>query len=263
MIQPNGGFILPTYEPSDYVFGGPISLKSKGFSGTVLQPNGDWTSFAPPGEPQHKESLDTLACATFTTLNGLEILMKRVHDLDLNFSERFVAKATDTDKKRGNDPKAVAQFVRKNWSVLEKDYPLVSSKDEYYQDIPQELFPLAQKYKGNKLFGYELVNPDPASLREALKLSPVGLSNALTEGEDGRYYKPHNWRDVHISTLLKIEADGTYVILDSYFPYIKRIHPNFKSEYAIRWELDAELYSLLTRLKYALRDLVALLTKGV
>lgn len=250
-IQPPGhGLILEPLVAEDYVFGGQSQLKGK-----IVNPEGDWSDNLPPTEFQ-APVFETNACTLFGTTNGIETLSLFTFDEEINLSDRFAATGAGVNPNVGGTPKNAAEFLRKNWSVLESDWPMegVMTVEEYYKPLPQHLFDRAKALKGNNLFGYEYVQPTTANLREALKRGPVGISVAFTFPDDnGLYYKPQGWRDTHWALLVHIFDNGDYLIFDSYAPFLKRFRRDFVSEFAYRYELNVEvmeeMFSLIQLIK--------------
>lgn len=223
--QPKGhGFIPEPIVEEDYVFGASNSLQGK-FTGDVLNPDGDWTPYLPDLERQSYPGIETNGCVSFGTLNALEMLSKRVFGIAVNFSDRMVVKGSGTNPKAGNTPKKVADYIRKNWSVFESEYPFKNkmSLTEFYQDIPNNLLTLALARGAEYEFGYQYITPTRELLIDALKYSPIGVSVPAWSQEDGIYYRPEGWKDNHWCVLINIKKNGNYVVLDTYDPYIKEI----------------------------------------
>jgi hypothetical protein len=190
--------------------------------------------------------------------------MKRVHGLQDDRSDRFIAKGSGTDPAKGNTPKAVAQFLRDKGASSEGEWPSKDIKDldEYYGEIPHSVFDLANMWRQKYNFGYERVHPDIDTMKEALKYSPLGISTSLMPRQDGSYYKPEGWRDGHWLVLLRIRDDGKFVLLDSYDPFIKIADP-FAPEVAMRYALDYERYSLLVQAAAIAKGIVQALLRSV
>ena len=106
----------------------------------VLQENGDWSNFLPDYECQIVgQSFDTMACVTFSMLNCFESLYQRLFGVNVNFSDRFIAKLSGTDKYNGNFAMNVLTAIRTYGLVDERDWPMDNSfikKDQYYSTIP-------------------------------------------------------------------------------------------------------------------------------
>jgi hypothetical protein len=252
MNEPQGhGLIIEDLKPEDYVFGGESKL-----SGEVINPAGDWLPFIPTFEHQAPQ-YETNACASFGTMNAVEILSKFVFDFEPNHSDRMLAKGSGTDPAKGNSPQKVAEWFRKNWSALEEDWPMEGVKDvkEYYREFPDLLYSKAQILRGESTFGYEAItNPTKLKLKEALTKGTVCISvKAWAQDESGLYYSPPQWKDNHYVTLLNIRPDGNYTILDSYSPYIKIVRGDHIPAIAYRYILDEEVVDALTRLIQAFK----------
>ena len=217
----NYGLIIEPQVPEDFVFGSDNSLSNKFRGREVLEPEGNWGNYLPINEKQ-APSFETNACVSFGTLNAIEILKKRQYLNDDNLSDRFVAKLSGTDPRIGNTPKKVGDTIRKNWSVFENEYATsdATNVDEFYQEIPNSLKTLAIGRGAEYEFGYEIVNPN--EVREALKYSPLaGAIHAWVKGEDGIYYKPQGATENHWVCIWGIQPNGNYLILDTYYPFIK------------------------------------------
>lgn len=268
-MKSNTGLIFePLKIGQDFVFGSSHSILTNFKSDIVLQSDGDWRYLAPEGEIQHHTEMrfDTQGCVSHGTLNALELLQRRVHGQTINYSDRFVVKGSGTDPSRGNSPQKVADFIRHNWSVFEPEWPRegVQTLQEYYADLPQGLVALAKKRLGSFKFGYEFVNPGSGNLKEALKYSPICMSVGLSGvDKDGFWYRNEGVPDGHWLTLLHIDEDGVYTILDSYKPYIKRLRNDFESKFAYRYYLDIEQMTLMTRLISLLKDIIYKLQYGI
>lgn len=250
----------------DYVFGSQHSISTNFGADPILMPDGDWRSLAPKGELQHHKefSFDSYGCVSHGMLNVLELLQRRVHGTNVNYSDRFVVKGSGTKKGEGNNPRAVGEFIRNNWSVFEEEWPRegVDNLDDYFADIPKELFSLAKVRKAKHLFGYEFVNPSKANLKEALKYSPIGMAVGLNGVDsDGLWYRSQA-SDAHWLTLLHIDEKGIYTVLDSYEPFIKRIRGDFQSSYTQRYFLDAKQLSLMLDIIARLKELIFRLQYG-
>lgn len=246
------GFIPEPIRTEDCVFGGEWNLQGKGFKGVELVPDGNWEPYLYSLIYSHQAAnYETNSCVSHGTANALELLANRMHGRTLDLSDRFIAKVSGTDPAKGNTPKTVADAIRHKWACFESEWPTDAAKsvEEFYEDIPLNLFEYALNDKKNYSFGYERIDPPTIdNLKEALKYSPVGISCALAEpGEDQLWYKPIGWRDVHWVTLLRIKDNGHFVILDSYPPYVKTARA-FTPEVAMRYALDYERYDLLTQL---------------
>lgn len=239
----NTGLIIEPVQPEDFVFGADRSLATK-FQGEPLQPNAYWGIYLPEEEKQ-APGYETSACVSFGTASAIEILANRIfHDRN-NLSDRFVAKGSGTDQRAGNTPKKVADFIYRNWSVLEREWATkdAGSVEEFYADIPENLKTLAVARGAEYAFGYEYVGTSKAQLREALKYSPLGISVPAWHEKDKRYYRPKNQADNHWTVCYGITDEGELFIFDTYAPHLKVMHKDFTPSVAMRYHLAKQTVS--------------------
>ena len=256
----NYGLILEEQTEDDFVFGAFNALDTKFAGRTVLQENGDWHEYLPMNEKQ-APLFETQACVSFGTLNAIEILKKRLFLNDDNLSDRFVAKASGTNPTSGNSPKKVADTIKKQWSVFEKEHPMdgVTSVEEFYKEIPERLKTLALGRGAEYEFGYEIVQPKDA--REALKYSPLCMSvHAWVKGDDGVYYKPEGAQETHWVAVWAIQPNGDYLIQDTYEPFTKQYRgtPSMLMGYYLKKQVKSDSW-----FQIFLRQLEALLNSIV
>lgn len=184
----NYGYIQPEPDERDYKFG---ALPADNLT------DGDWTGYLLKYEAQ-KRTFETANCTAFATLNCLEMLMLRKYGLKVNYSDRALGVLAGT-RPSGNDPRTVAQTLRKFGVVDEEVWPFGgNSVEEYYQDLPKSVKKKCGKWLEIYEFGYERIDKD--EIPEALKSSPLGVAvNAWFK--DGRYYK-RNGSDNHWTCLV-------------------------------------------------------------
>lgn len=259
----NHGLLKEPISLDDYILGADRSIENR-FGAEVLQPDGNWGDYLPESEKQ-APGYETSACVTFGTLTcGIEILAKRQYGLALNLSDRFAAKLSGTDPKRGNSPKKVAQFVRDNWSVLEYEWATHDARnaDEFYADIPKNLTALAHARGAEFEFAYEWVHSSKSAIKQALKYSPVCISvPAWYEDEDGKYYRPDDVEDGHWTVCYDINDKGEWLIEDTYAPFRKIMRADFLPEMAMRYHLKKRPEPTLTpfaRFVQLIRQLIGL-----
>lgn len=240
----NYGFIEPEIVPEDFQFGGERSLETK-FGALPLQPNGDWREFLFDGIYSHQApEYETNACVSHGTANALELLRRRLYQYDQDLSDRFIAKVSNTDPARGNTPKAVAEAVRKNFTVFEQEWGTKDALNvaDFYKDIPQNLVTLATARGAEWDFGYEYVSLTKYAIKDALKYSPVGISvPAWFKDQNGEYYRPEGVRDTHWVCLMHIDDDGKMYVLDSYEPFVKVMSASFLPQVAMRYHLNRQI----------------------
>lgn len=236
------GFLYEPIQDQDFVFGGSRSLFQK-FKGEPLT-DGDWRPFLYDLIYSHQApGYETNSCTIHGLLNAVELLAVRVFGYTLDLSDRFVAAQAGIDPARGATPKVGAEWLRKNWSVNENEWPTADAKsvEEFYQQPPNQLRTLAIARGAEFDFGYEYITPSKENIKAYLPYSPVCISVALLRDENLLYYKPTGWRDTHWLTVLAVDDDGNYVVLDSYpdtdGSYIKKIRGDFVPEVAMGYYL--------------------------
>jgi len=180
------GFIRDEIKPEDYVFG------SGQLAGEVLQLNGDWSDFLPPEELQNLNGVEPYACASFGTLNALEMLLRRVLGQVDNFSDRYLAYISGTKEKKGNSPHIVAETIRKAGDVRQLDWdftPDINTYEKFYETPPSYLMAFAERFLDEYDFKHDYVPINPEAMMSALRYSPLGFSvTAWTKDENGLYY---------------------------------------------------------------------------
>jgi hypothetical protein len=253
MNQPKGhGLLIELPGPTDYVAG------DGRLSGEVINPEGDWTQYVIDWEHQAPK-YETNACASFGTIDALQALRKHFDGGTFNLSDRFTAKISGTDPKRGNTPQKVAQAIRDNWSCLEQDWPMTETVDDYYKSPPDLLYSKAEVVRDGNTFQYHAItNPTRDKLKEELKRGAVCMSVALMPDGDGIYYRPQGWRDAHWVWLLYIDEGGYYVIKDTYEPFTKMIQPSFIPEVAYRYNInEKQVDGILVAIRSIIKKLLA------
>ena len=219
----NFGFQPPTIEESDFWFG------SKKLGSVDLNPSGDWKLSLPRFEPQRKK-IETSACVTYTILSDIEALEKFQYGTEPNYSDRYIAKLSETDPNSGNTPKKVCEIIRKYGLVNEEDWSFVDDIGEYYKEIPQELIEKGKKWLEQNDFGYEWVDAD--KIDEARKRSPVSVAvYAWSMNELEEYVRMGNSN--HYTLAYNKNADGNILVFDSYEnPFLKTLAKDHKIEFA-------------------------------
>ena len=209
----NYGFIEPIIVPEDYFLG------SGKLGSQIINPSGNWLKYLPKMEKQ-RITFETNACVSFTTTSALEMIHKLLYKVEPNYSDRFLAKASDTKPNAGNTPKKVSEAVRKYGTVPENIYPMTTTLKEYYQDIPTNLKSIGGFWLKDYKFGYEYV--DKSQLKEALKRSPVGVAvYAWATNDKGEYVKLGPWG--HYVVLVAYDEKDRPIIFDSYDKELKTL----------------------------------------
>lgn len=257
MNQPiNRGLLYePIVEGKDGVLGSAVSYAGK----TIIRADRQWEDVE--HERQSSDDFDTFSCVSFGLNNQEELYMKNRYGIDENHSDRFLAKVSDTQP-NGNTPQKVYEARRKKGFVLEIEWPWTTEKTwtEYMADIPKNLYSLAIGRAAKWRFWHDYVSPNPASIREALRYSPVCVGVALMPDGEGRYYRPDGWQDTHWATIRGDYENGDFKVKDQYPPFEKRVKANTPFYTAKVIEIDDQVvvqswFDKFISLLKALRDL--------
>lgn len=214
----NYGLKFDVITKEDYKFGtSPIPLNR-------INPSGDWTEFLPVKELQN-QGYETYACVVFTVLNCIEILIKYIYGEDRNYSDRFLATLVNT-RGGGSSPKEVSDFLRKIGVVPQDLWPFdltIDSEDKFFEKIPPKLYELAQEFNKEWDFKYEVVPANNEAISAAIQCSPLLISvYAWTKNENGFYYRPAGFQDIHATTMISQRHGEFRRVFDSYdAPHIK------------------------------------------
>ncbi len=157
----------------------------------------------------------------------------------MNYSDRFLAKISET--KDGNTPAKVAESLRHFGIVEENKWPFSSDIDtfeKFYAEIPADVLEEAKKFLNEYEFLHEYVPTSPESLKQGLKLSPIGIGvPAWFQNEQGLYYRPEGMSDNHFTTLIGYEEGKYWIVFDSYENNIKHLDWNINSSVAKRFHI--------------------------
>jgi hypothetical protein len=213
MTATHCGFIYEQPKQEDFVFG------DASIDAPVLQPDGNWTAYLPKTELQNLNLIETYACASFGTLNCIEILLRRLYNFEDNFSDRYLAKISGTQYIRGNSPHTVAEIIRHNGAIDEHSWPFtadVTTFERFYTTPPAVLADEAKRFNEHYTLRHDYVPNDPTSMMEALKYSPLGMSvYGWTKLENG-LYAAGNGADTHWVCVYGYEKDIHWKVFDSY-----------------------------------------------
>lgn len=234
MENKNYGFIPSLIDDTQYTLGAGSLPK------TVLQVNGSWKAYLPVYESQ-SEKFETYGCTVFGTINAIEILLNRLHQIQPNYSERFtyiLAKVREP----GADPHKITEIIRKNGVIDQSLLPMTQTYDEFIQPDPmtKELVDRAEEW----LFTYDIKHEwvwtsyqgkenQLKLLKEALQYSPVCVSvSAWASDSKDLYYSnvPNN----HWVVCFGVEGESP-LVFDSYDRSIKKLHPDHQIMMAKRY----------------------------
>ena len=218
------GLKFEEIKPEDYVFGSVGSVPMQ-----VLQEDGDWRPYLPKAEYQNLNGIEPYACAIFTLLNCVEILIKRKYGIEKNYSDRFLATVVGT-RGEGTTPQQACEFLRKVGVVPEEIYSFdVSTEDEFFKPLSPKLYELAREFNAEWDFKHDYVPTNHTAISSALECSPLLISvSAWYRGENGRYYRPEGMQDNHATTLVAESPEAWMRVFDSYAdgeddPYFKDV----------------------------------------
>jgi len=240
----NYGFIPDEIKPEDYVFGGFSKIKEVG----VLQRDGQWSEYLPEKEIQHNKGFDSMNCTNYGTLNCIEALLKKIYDLDVNFSERYTGVLTGTTEV-GNTPHKVIEIIRKDSGlILEEMLPFtedIDSRKKYYSPDPMTAEYLVQgsrflgkyKIKHEWVFVSGSIQEKQEKMMDALEYSPLGVSVRAWKEKDGLYVKNKGAGDNHWTAMVGYKKGKFWIIFDSYDNTIKRLHWDYDFGFAKRYSI--------------------------
>lgn len=233
------GFIAPIVVPEDFWLG------SKKLGSVVLNEKGDWRPFLPLME-QQKIGIEVNACVSFATLSNLEMLHKLQYGEEPNYSDRFLAKMSDTQPASGgNTPKKVADTFKHSGAIPESEWPYDnSSLEEYYKEIPQRLIDMGADWLREFSVGYEWVASD--KLKDALKRGPVSVAvYAWATNDKGEYIRLGP--STHYIVLVAFDGQDRPIIFDSYDTGLKTLDKNHGLEFPQMWVLTKKEEAKITR----------------
>ncbi len=235
----NYGFIRPLIDKTHYL-GGTLPKD-------ILQSNGQWLELLPVNEKQARDNFETYGCTTFGSLNALEILKKRVTNIEDNYSDRFTYITSQTQPP-GNDPHIVAETIRKTGVISEQSLPFSDEINtfEKFDNIgtsPENFAREADEWLGKYHYLHEWVFDGDVPnkqelLKEYLQYSPLGVSvYAWVQDSDGLYKK--YGEDNHWTCLVGYVENEYWIVFDSYpttdGSEIKHLAWNFDFGYAKRY----------------------------
>lgn len=248
---------MKEYKIKDYGYRTARLDTSNYFSGTlpktVVNETGDWRNFTPQYEPQFGDGgFETNDCTIFGMENQIQIYLKKVFNVDVNFSERFVSNALNRDNSVGQDPQIPLEFVRRNGILKQESLPMVFNLKEYQtpRPIPQHLLDEAKKWGFDLKHEYVFAN-NPSKqlrqifLREYLKYSPLGVSVTAWAQDEKGLFIDNGLPNTHWAVLVHIDDEGCMYVYDSYdlimngvsTALIKKLHPDHHIEVAKRIQI--------------------------
>lgn len=221
----NTGLIVADPSPTDWIAGANSKIVYK-----VVLKDGAWRKYAPNGEDQYNRFFDTMACVSFSLLDCVEAQLRQ-QGIEVNLSDRFLAKMSGTTS-QGNSLQRVADTLRLRWDVTENRWAFSGdfNWDKYYAEIAGEV--IAEALAGIRGITLEydfLPIFSDADLRYYLKQSPLQVTVHTGNGWNQEHVPVSAGvgDQNHAVALLEVLEDGTRVILDHYYPYIKFLAPGY------------------------------------
>src|SRR3990167_384051 len=217
--------------PRDFVLGGQASI-----SKTLLQPDGDWRPFLVDGEHQLKNDVETNSCVSFASCNAIEILTKRIFKIEKNFSDRYLAIASDTGV-NGNTPTKVLETLRKISGCIDEQWlPFsdeIKTQEDYLRPNPlnKKFYDEGRKWLNRYDFEHQWVETNNEDLMRGLQQSPLLVSVVAWIQEGDFYVKPNGYKDNHATLLVAYEEGKCWWVFDSYpgsdGKYLKKLRWDF------------------------------------
>lgn len=259
----NTGVIYEPDNANDWVFG------ASNIVGDVeVMPNGDWLSLntSEDSEFQMNKNFDSYSCVTFGNLKAITALLKKVYNVDEDYSERFIAVLSNTVPGQGNSVRNVLEAIRKYGLVLEKDFPSITenmTEPEYFDrdNITEDILKKGREWLAKWEFNWETIYPSNDNIRKALKYSPVVTIGYAWAQSDGIYYD-YGKSANHCFVIEKIDDSGYKYVMDTYpsdFVYdnnsertefIKKLSINFNLPSAHRISIKKKVNDLPIIIKF-------------
>ena len=216
---------------SDWRLGANDNLDLQKVSNT-----GDYTDVIPKWESQIGLYMDTMACVTYSALDCLETIFGQImqdysyldeyrdENGDINFSDRFIAKLSETTH-QGNYFTKVGDAIRgygilkeSDWDFPYKQRTPVFAWDDYYTDISQELLDKGKDFLSYFDITYRLIPINNINIKEQLKYGPIQISystkSPIVDGiiqNNIAYHHPN-----HAVMIYNVKDDGVIEVLDHY-----------------------------------------------
>lgn len=269
----NTGLIVADPTPLAWVAG-----QETGSAAVVVNPSGDWRTYQPKGEWQAviwtdskgvTYSKDTLSCVSFSANDMLETYLNFMiktekfpqdavewlknngyidENGDVNFSDRFTAKMSNTSK-NGNSLEQVLKSIHDNGLVPEKDWPMPIDAikanpdgywETYFSEIPADIIAKGKTFARFFMVDYEWLAFQTRPLtddqyREFLKVSPIQIATAVCwPWNTDKVIMGCGDGAAHATMLSCIEQTGQRDILDHYEPFSKHLDGGYHLTWATR-----------------------------
>lgn len=203
----------------------------------IVQSDRNWEPFLPKFEYQKKD-YETYACVSFSGLNCLETYINRLYGFEYNFSDRYTANISGTIYKKGNYLNKVAESIRKDGLVLERNYQYdAKTPEEYYAPISDSITLQAKEFYEDWEIQWEWVGSvitEPDKLWEGLQYAPIQVTVHAWYPPEGPYNRVERERN-HAVMLFTGKYKDSWFIYDHYDEKIKRLSWDFNFGAAIKF----------------------------
>jgi len=218
----------------DWVAGGisaiePVKLVEKG-----------WGDYLPVKEVQGNKYFDTMSCVTFSALNCLEILHKRLYEDEVNWSDRWTARKSGTNKD-GNYLSTVADTILTKGLILEDFWSFDDFKSwkEYMEDPPEALDAYGREFLEHYEVRWEWVlTRDMKELKQILKTAPLQVTGFAWEDPVDGIYQRTTKKPNHAFTWYDYKEGEYRLVYDHYDRSIKKLAWNFKFGHILKYNLE-------------------------
>lgn len=243
------GLILEIPKITDFVAG-----LETGIVYEELNPSGKWGPYYPTKERQSNIYTDFLCCTSGSHTNNRETRFnyKVRHKLypdyvlkflkekgyidangNVNFSERFLAKLAETDKNKGAQFTTVAEIAKNYGLVPESAWPIKENMtwEEFYADIPPEVFKLGEEFLEIFQLLYEWVDNNFALIDDplgpettkALKQAPLQVAIGLP-----------GFHALQMGEAIIKRRTEKIELFDTYPPFIYTANKSYKIHYSMK-----------------------------
>ena len=202
-----------------------------GASGVVNRPDSIWPLVT--YEPQ-AENFETWGCTVWGSQNQVEMYIKEVFGVELNYWEQFNYNDVGINPP-GSDPNLVYESIRKNGLIPQGDKKTPQTLEEFKTPRPPSStqFNEAEKWAFT-LNHWWLSDTSKESIIENLKRCPVALSVTAWNEVDGVYVSGNELNNHWCVAFAPAEYQGrkTIKVFDSYDHSVKILHPDHKIQVA-------------------------------
>ena len=236
-------FLYPVIPPTAFKFGSATEVPAE-----ILRPDGDWRDYIPEFELQRKNGVESSACYVEAQQHAIATIIEETFDIpNLNFSARFNA-LLSCGTPQGGSPIEGGDSIRHDGLINEMLLPFadnITSWESFHsfeggnETVCRKA---GQDWLKSWAMKYDIVAERYGTieekfdlLKQALLYSPVPISVTAWWEQDGHYIKPIGMRDNHLCLALHCGDDNVVTVLDTYEPFIKKLAPNFPSEFMMRW----------------------------